>query len=102
MNESNLMQLIRLELGAMPGVLLWRNSIGFDARAKVHYGICNPGGSDLIGAYNGRLLCIEVKIPGGLRSPAQINFIRIVRLHGGLAGFAESVQDARDIVAGLK
>ncbi len=115
MNEETvILQRIRLDLASVPGLLIWRNSIGYDSRAKVHYGIQNPGGSDLLGLKSiiitpdmvGMRLAVfaalEVKKPGGIRSEEQKNFIRVVRENGGLAGFAESTQQSMDILNGKK
>lgn len=109
--ETQLLQLIRLNLAQIPGVILWRNSIGYDARAKCDYGIQNPGGSDLIGFYShthydlnpyeeAQFLAIEVKTATGIVSQSQRDFINLVRRHGGLAGVARSIQDAKDIIDG--
>jgi hypothetical protein len=113
--ETHLLQLIRLALAEIPGVILWRNSIGYDTRAHCDYGIQNPGGSDLIGfvteravliEFNdipsdaARFLAIEVKTDTGVVSPEQRDFIALVRRHGGIAGVARSVADAKDIVNG--
>ena len=96
--ETEIQQRIRLAMSLIPGVVLWRNSIGFDSKTKVRYGIGGNGGADLIGWYNGRFLAIEVKVFGGNRSPEQVNFIAAVRAAGGLAGFACTVDEARAIV----
>ena len=100
--ETVLLQQIRLALAQIPGVIVWRNSIGHDSRAHVDYGIQNPGGSDLIGwcPPSGRFLAIEVKTDTGVVSDAQRNFISMVRHHGGLAGIARSVADAIRITHG--
>ena len=101
--ETCLLQEIRLALAQIPGVIIWRNSIGHDSRAHVDYGIQNPGGADLIG-FSGRcatFTAIEVKTSTGRVSPDQRNFIALVRSHGGLAGIARSVSDAKDIINGI-
>lgn len=99
--ETVLLVLIRLALAEIPGVILYRNSIGHDGRAHIDYGIQNPGGSDLIGWAGGRFLAIEVKTSTGVVSPEQKDFIALVRKHGGLAGVARSVEDAKGIVNGI-
>ncbi len=64
----------------------------------LHAGLC-VGSPDLVGFTNkGRFLGIEVKMPGGRRSEEQENFIRVVLSHGGLAGFASSIEDAHAII----
>lgn len=111
--ETVLLQQIRLALAEIPGVIMWRNSIGHDGRAHVDYGIQNPGGSDLIGwvvtfidaGIQGgdiaRFLAIEVKTNTGVVSNEQKRFIAIVRQNGGYAGIARSIQDAKDITNGI-
>ena len=102
--ETVLLQEIRLALAQIPGVIVWRNAVGHDGRAHVDYGIQNPGGSDLIGFTAGPdgaiFTAIEVKTATGRPSPHQKNFISIVRLHGGYAGIARSVEDAISITQG--
>lgn len=99
--ESGLTNRIRLHLqDKFNGIILWRNSIGFDERTKVYYGIGGKGGSDLLGIYKGRFVALEVKVPGGRRSDEQINFIRMTKESGGLAGFVESEQQAEAVING--
>jgi hypothetical protein len=101
--ESKLQYQIRLTVGAMPGVVIWRNQVG---RAKkeykgktyyIPYGLVK-GASDLIGIANGRFLAIEVKTPSGTPSPEQLLFIDLVNNMGGIAGIARSVEEAKRIV----
>ncbi len=103
--ETEVQNRIRLHLSErFPGILLWRNTLGFDSRAKVYYGIGNPGGSDLIGLYRGRFIAIEVKVPGARTEPErlveQTNFIRVTKGSGALAGFANSPEEAEAIING--
>lgn len=103
--ETVLLQQIRLALGQIDGVVLFRNSIGHDGRAHVDYGIQNPGGSDLIGWVTrggvAIFLAIEVKTATGIVSQEQKDFIALVRKNQGLAGVARSVADAEDIARGF-
>ena len=104
--ESVVQNQIRLHLESrFPGLILWRNSIGFDARTKVHYGIGGPGGSDLVGLYRGVFVGIEVKAPGAYtekdRLINQSNFLRAIKDAGGAAGFASSVEEAEAIIQGI-
>lgn len=108
MKESNIQSAIMLALSES-GVLIFRNNVGAlkDKTGRiVRYGVCNPGGSDLIGATPviiteemvGQTLAvftaIEVKTATGRASEAQTLFIEAVRRHGGRAGIARSPQDA--------
>lgn len=83
------------------GAIVWRNNVGIlpDRNGvPVKFGVCNPGGSDLIGIYRGRFLAIEVKQPGKNPTPEQRNFIEIIRKHGGIAGVAREAADVKKIL----
>ena len=77
---------------------LWRNSTGQDQVTHVKYGL-TVGSADLIGIRNdGRFVSIEVKKPGGVVSPEQWAWIKIVQEFGGLAGIAHNVDEAMKII----
>jgi hypothetical protein len=102
MRELDLMHLIQIAATKL-GARLMRNNVGGlwsrDGRF-IRFGL-GIGTSDLIGFdRNGRFIAIETKTPGGKRTAEQENFIRLVREHGGLAGFAESVEEAQEIIYG--
>lgn len=113
MSESPVQAAIRCEAARL-GAHLWRNNVGVlpDARGvPVRFGLGNDSArvndvlksSDLIGIYRGKFVAIEVKAPGwnGPRTPrerAQEAFINLVRLNGGLAGFASCVEDLYKIL----
>lgn len=101
--EQDLSNAIRLAVGSLPYVRIWRNNVGTmrDSRGiPVTFGLA-IGSADLIGivAPHGRLLSIEVKRPGGRVTPEQEHWIEIVRAFGGVAGIARSVDDAMALVA---
>lgn len=103
MKETNLVQKIRLETAK--DAILWRNNQGAfeDKNGRwIKFGVCNPGGSDLIGfrKSDGKFIGIEVKVPGKKPTPEQLKFIAAVRKSGGLAGVAYSVEDALKIISG--
>lgn len=79
------------------GCRLFRNNCGQlqDIRGKwVRYGVCNPGGSDLIGwAPGGRFLAVEVKAGRTRTTEAQENFIRAVNANGGIAEIIRELKD---------
>ena len=58
------------------------------------------GFSDLFGVRksDGRAVFVEVKTAKGVRSKEQENFIEQMRRNGALAGFARSVEEARQII----
>lgn len=101
MRESEVKQLIRLDLRDERGLVLYNNPSGvavFQGGARVPYGL-TTGAADLIGWYCGRFVAIETKAPtGGRNGEDQIRFIELARRHGCLAGFARSVDEARKIV----
>lgn len=98
--ERDVQQEIRLAIGQLPDVVIWRNQVGsgeIEGR-YVTYGLCD-GASDLIGLCRGVFLAIECKKPkGGKKREAQRMFIELVRSKGGVAGFARSVGEAMELV----
>jgi len=95
MSEANILQECRLAASQM-GALIWRNNIGAYKDAKgyfIKYGVCNPGGSDLVGIYQGRFLAIECKVPGKNPTLEQTNFINAVIKAGGIAGVCRCRDD---------
>lgn len=102
--ESQITQEIRTHLQSkFPGIILFRNTLGYDALAKVYYGIGNPGGADLIGMYRGRFVALEIKTPGAYTKKEhlaeQTNFLRVIKEGGGIAGFANSPEQAEAIIS---
>lgn len=94
--EGALMRRIMLALSEA-GAITWRNNVGYATYPNgtvVKYGVCNPGGADLIGLYRGRFLAVEVKVPGAKPTDEQERFIEGVIKAGGIAGVARSVEDA--------
>lgn len=96
MTESQLQDKIRLALGRVPGLVLWRNNCGTaEVRGyRIKFGVGNPGGADLIGILNGRFLAIEIKTANGRQSPDQQRFQGVVEGKGGLYVILRSVADA--------
>lgn len=112
MKESNIQQDVRLTL-SKGGVVTFRNNQGAyedDQGRWVKYGVCNPGGSDLIGwkatvvtpDMVGKPIAIfaavEVKTTRGRVSEAQQNFIDQVNKAGGIAGVVRSAEDAEALL----
>jgi hypothetical protein len=100
-SESLLQDQIRLALGAVPGLCLWRNNSGVaEMRGyKVKFGVGNPGGADLIGLWNGRFTAVEIKTPTGRQSPAQRLFQKLVEAKGGEYVILRSVDEAKAWIA---
>jgi hypothetical protein len=110
--EQQLQNEIRLALGSLPGVRLFRNNVGAlkDPRGQlVTYGLCT-GSSDLIGLRRvtvtpdmvGQQVAVftalEVKRPGQTPTEAQGKFLGMVDGMGGLSGVVTSIADARGIL----
>ena len=109
MSEAAIQQQIRLAL-SRAGVVAFRNNQGQYTDIKsgrpIRYGVCNPGGSDLIGwtplvitpDMVGRTVAVftavEVKTPTGKPTQHQLNFIAQVLKAGGFAGIARSPGEA--------
>ena len=115
--ETDIQQRIRLALGLLPDVRLWRNNSGKlpDPRTGrwVQFGVASPGGSDLIGYRSititpemvGQKVAVftalEIKTASGRATPAQKHFIDHIRQAGGIAGIARSAADALKILSDL-
>jgi hypothetical protein len=105
MSETDIQRLIQLAL-SNGATRLWRFPVGnyelIDGR-RIQVGV--SGMSDLLGITdNGRFVAIEVKAPKAHTKPALLEkqrlFVDTVRRLGGLAGFADSPEDAQRILNG--
>lgn len=109
MKETAIQQAVRLAL-SQAGAVMFRNNQGAyqdDQGRWIKYGVCNPGGSDLIGwtpiqvtqDMVGKTVAVftavEVKTPKGKVTDAQQNFIDQVNKAGGRAGVVRSPDDAQ-------
>lgn len=106
MNESQIQDAIRLELGRRPDLLVvWRNNIGHAVMRHGHrvtFGVGGPGGADLLGLdHRGRFLAFEIKTPIGRQSKEQLQFQQLVTRLGGLYLVMRSVDDARTFLNSL-
>lgn len=104
MKESLLQDHIRLALGSVAGLVLWRNNIGTaEIRGyRVSFGVGGPGGADLIGLYRGRFVAVEIKTPIGRQSPDQRTYQVLVESKGGIYTILRSAADARAWAAALE
>ena len=112
--ETTLQQEIRLALGQLPDLRMFRNQVGQlpDLRTgrPVQFGLAK-GSSDLIGFKTievtsdmvGQKLAvftsIEVKTAKGKLSPMQHNWLSCVNKAGGITGVDRSGQDAIQIIS---
>jgi hypothetical protein len=101
----NLGNVRALAAGLRPGDVVIR------AARPLHAGLCVGSADavglvsvqvrpDLLGQRLGVFCGVEVKRPGGRSTPQQRDWVATIRSLGGRAGFAESVEQARDIMAG--
>jgi hypothetical protein len=112
MNEQTIQQNIRLTLSKL-GCRIWRNNQGAfkDSQGNfIRYGVCQPGGSDLIGWTPVKITpdmvgkkiavftAIEVKTPTGRATDDQINFLHRLAQDGGIGGIARSSEEAMGII----
>ena len=97
--ETNIQNRIRLEL-CKKGCLIFRCNTGsFFTKYGQEIKIGQVGHSDLYGIRDdGKAIFLEVKTKIGKASEEQKNFIKAVKNKGALAGFANSVEQALDIV----
>ena len=92
---------IRLALGDLPGVVMWRNSTGVAQAASGHhvrYGLA-VGSADLIGIVDGRFVALEVKSGSGRLRPEQELYLELVRKHGGFAAVVRDGAEALEAIA---
>lgn len=97
MREGELMRRIQKHASTL-GARLFRNQVGFcECRGrKIRYGVCSPGGSDLIGwTSSGRFMAVEVKTARGITTKQQANFLKQVIRAGGIGIVARSEDDLK-------
>lgn len=89
-------------LGTRHLVAWMRNNTGIATYggSKVWYGVGGRGGSDYIGIVRatGQFICLEVKAPGKVATPAQERFIEDVKKAGGLGVVAYGVEDVLGVL----
>ena len=111
--ETKLQQEIRLALGTIPSLRLFRNQVGQlpDPRTGryVQFGLAK-GSSDLVGFKTikitpemigqevAQFVSIEIKTERGKLTEVQQNWLQKVQDSGGIVGVARSIQDALKIV----
>lgn len=112
MKESAIQIAVRLALSKAGSVMFRNNSGAYQSPDGrwIKYGVCNPGGSDLIGWRSitvtpdmiGKKIAVftavEVKTSRGKTTDAQANFIDQVRKAGGIAGVCRSAEDADALI----
>lgn len=105
MSEQALIKQIMVAVSQRGG-RVWRNNIGAYKDARVYYvryGVCNPGGSDLLGyTHDGRFLAIEVKYGRTPTTPQQQAFVDAVNAAGGVGVVAHCLDDVIAALTGRK
>ena len=105
--EADILRAVRLAVSALPGVVVWRNSVGAarypSGRRPVAYGMCR-GASDLVAIIRrsdgaGVFAALEVKSARGRVAPDQQLFLDLVRRMGGFAAVVRSPEEAVAAVA---
>lgn len=104
MTESEIQYAIRVDLGRVPDLRLFRNNVGVaDIRgSKVRFGLAK-GSSDLIGFLRmeidgrriARFISLEIKTATGKTTTEQDMWLALVRAFGGFACVVRSVEEAR-------
>ena len=111
--ETTLQQEIRLALGQLPDLRMFRNQVGQlpDLRTgrPVQFGLAK-GSSDLIGFKTveiteehigqklAQFVSIEVKTQKGKPTEIQKNWLQCIKSAGGISGIARSIEDAKKIL----
>ena len=112
-SETKLQQEIRLALGTIPSLRLFRNQVGQlpDPRTGryVQFGLAK-GSSDLVGFKTikitpemigqevAQFVSIEIKTERGKLTDVQQNWLQKVKSSGGIVGVARTVKDALQIL----
>lgn len=114
MNETTILQRIRLAIASIPGLRLFRNNVGAlkDQQGRfVQFGL-HPGSADLIGWRTVTItpdmvgkqiavfVSVEVKTQDGRVRPDQQNWLEQVQKAGGLAVVARSPEQAAKFFSG--
>lgn len=85
--EQNVQTSIMNYISSIGGLPIKFNNMGIYAKAGV---------SDILACIKGRFVAIEVKRPGNKPSAVQLQFITAVNSIGGLAFWADNLQDVKD------
>ena len=85
--EQNIQTSIMNYISSIGGLPIKFNNMGIYAKAGV---------SDILACIKGRFIAIEVKRPGNKPTAVQLQFINAVNSIGGLAFWADNLQDVKD------
>lgn len=104
-SEGRIQDEIRLALGREPDLILFRNNVSTAMMPNgqyVAFGVGGKGASDLVGAFRGRAVFVEVKRPGQSLRPEQVTFRRLVESKGCIYVVLHSAEEAVQWIARLK
>lgn len=102
--ESDLQKLVLDYLSHQPG-LYWRQNQGgivasYKGKSRFFRFASIKGIADIIGIKppNGQMVALELKIKPNKPSLEQLEFIEMVKSHGGIAGVCYSLEDVIEIL----
>lgn len=94
-SEATILREVQIAIST-EGHRVFRNNIGVardNTGSYIRYGVCNPGGSDLIGWTRcGKFLAVECKSEKGRLSKPQVRFLDCVKVAGGVAAWGSSIE----------
>ena len=101
-SEKQIEATILAFLSKLKNCKVWKNQTTgiYDPTRKVYRSLrgkySGKGSSDILACIEGRMICVEVKRPvGAVVSLDQVRFINEIKLAGGIAFVAKSVDDVR-------
>jgi hypothetical protein len=99
--ESDVLPAVLKALRIHPKVAFaWRQNSGAQQVDGRYIQYAFPGCSDILGMLkDGRFLAVEVKRPGGMPTPAQVQFLAVVEQNGGLGLVARGIEDVMAALA---
>lgn len=103
MSEAEVQRRILIAANGLPAVRLFRNSVGYDERNRVRYGLM-PGSADLIGwrvlpSGVAQFVSLEVKSASGRASADQLAWLEACKKAGCCAAIVRSVEEALEVLA---
>jgi hypothetical protein len=107
--ESQLTPVLLAILTGGTGLVLFRNTTGYDATRRIRYGLA-PGSADYVGAWlpTGRLVAVELKTATGRQSEEQVAWQALITASGrpgwlgGIYALVRCEADARALLTRLR